>query len=64
MKVKQLKEGEFFTKKQIADPSDDQVWIRGNYIRTEKKYECINFDDANRYCYLPADKEVFTDFIF
>lgn len=64
MKVKQLKEGELFTKKQIADPSDDQVWIRGNYIRTEKKYECINFDDANRYCYLPADKEVFTDFIF
>lgn len=64
MKVKQLKEGEFFTKKQIADPSDDQVWIRGNYIRTEKKYECINFDDANRYCYLPADKEVFTNFVF
>lgn len=64
MKVKDLKKGDFFTKKQIEEPTDNQVWIRGDYIRAEKKYECANFDDANRYCYLPADKEVFTDFIF
>lgn len=64
MKVKDLKKGDFFTKKQIEEPADNQVWIRGDYIRAEKKYECANFDDANRYCYLPADKEVFTGFTF
>ena len=64
MKIKELKKGDFFTKKSISDPSGSQVWIRGEYDRTERKYECVNFDDANRFCYLKGDKEVFTDFVF
>ena len=64
MKIKDLKKGDFFTKKQIEDPSEDQVWIRGDYDRTEKKYECVCFGDANRCCYVDGNKEVFTDFIF
>ena len=37
MKVKDLKQGDFFTKKAIADPKDSQVWIRGAYDRSQKK---------------------------
>lgn len=63
-KVKELKKGDFFTKKPMTSPKNNQVWIRGDYCRDIKKYECINFDDINRFCYLPGNKAVFTDFIF
>ena len=64
MKIKDMKKGSFFTKKQIECPVDRQVWIRGDYDRSEKKYECVRFDDANAFCYISGEKEVFTDFIF
>lgn len=64
MKVKELKKGEFFTKKPIEYPTDSQVWVRDEYDRSEKKFLCYNFDDANRWCYLKGDKEVYTELIF
>ena len=64
MKVKDLKKGEYFTKKAIAEPKESQVWIRGEYDRSKKSYECQRFDDACAFCYLPGDREVFTDFTF
>ena len=64
MKIKELKKGEFFTKKPLEYPKESQVWIRGDYDRSEKKYECVRFDDANAFCYLSGTKEVFTDMIF
>lgn len=64
MKVKDLKKGAFFTKKVIEEPRESQVWIRGNYDRSCGKYECQRFDDASSFCYLPGDREVFTDFVF
>ena len=64
MKVKNLKRGDYFTKKQIEFPKENQVWIRGDYDRTEKKYEAYRFDDVNTWCYLKGDKEVYTEFTF
>jgi hypothetical protein len=64
MKVKDIKKGEFFTKKDIECPRDSQVWIRGEYCRSEKKYECTRFDDINTICYMSGSKDVFTDFTF
>lgn len=64
MKVKELKKGEFFTKKPIEYPTDSQVWVRDEYDRSEKKFLCYNFADANRWCYLKGDKEVYTELIF
>lgn len=64
MKIKDIKKGGFFTKKAIDCPSDRQVWIRGDYDRSEKKYECTRFDDCCTFCYMSGSKEVFTDFIF
>lgn len=64
MKLKELKNGEFFTKKELPEPKENQVWIRGAYDRTEKRYECVNFSDMNKVCYIPGEKEVYTEFTF
>jgi hypothetical protein len=64
MKIAELHQGDFFTKKPIEDPKESQVWIRGAYDRSHKKYECQNFADANRFCYLKRDAEVYTDLVF
>lgn len=63
-KVKELKGREFFTKKQIEEPKESQVWIRIGYDFSEKKYICQNFADINKICYMSGNKEVYTDFIF
>lgn len=41
MKLKELKKGDFFTKKAISDPSESQVWVRGDYDRSAKKYDSL-----------------------
>ena len=64
MTIKELKKGEFFTLKPIAEPKESQVYIRGDYDRSEKKYECIKFNDMNEYRYYKGEKEVYTDFVF
>ena len=64
MKLKELKEGEYFTLKPIAEPSEKQVYIRGGYDRSEKKYDCGRFDDIGYSKYINGDKEVYTDFTF
>lgn len=64
MTVKQLKSGEWFTKKAIEYPNEKQVFIRGDYDRTTKKYECVRFSDGNDIQYISGDKEIFVDFIF
>lgn len=64
MKVKDLKQGEFFTLKEIAEPTDSQVWVRGCYDRSEKAYICHNFGDVNRCRSFKADRSVFNDFVF
>lgn len=64
MTVKQLKKGEWFTLKPIAEPKESQVFVRGDYDRTEKKYECGKFSDISHSRLLKGDTEVYTDFVF
>ena len=64
MKIRELKKGEFFTVKQIDNPTDNQVYVRGEYDRSERKYECYKFSDINDYRYFKGDKEIYTDFTF
>ena len=61
MKIKEMRKGAFFTKKLIDEPKESQVWIRGDYDRSQRKYECQRFDDANKFCYLDGDREVYTE---
>lgn len=64
MTVRELKQGEFFTLRPVSAPKDNQVYIRGEYDRTEKKYCCGRCDDINYFRMLKADTEIFTDFIY
>ena len=64
MKVKELKRGEYFTLRPIAEPKESQVYIRGEYDRCEKKYECTKVSDMCDSRLFKGDKEVYTDFIF
>ena len=64
MKLKDVKRGEFFTKKAVLHPSESQVWVRGDYDRSAKKFEIYRFDDVCRSALMSGDKEVFTEFIF
>lgn len=64
MKVKELKVGQYFTIKPIAEPKESQVFVLGCYCQGDKKYNCNRFDDINTRRSFPGDKEVYTDFVF
>ena len=62
--IKELKSGEYFTRKPVEDPKDSQVWVRGAYVPGAKAYECFNFADVCRTILIKGKTEVFTDFTF
>lgn len=64
MTLKELKKGEYFTRKDIEFPKESQVFIRGDYDRATKKYECIRFSDVNDAIYLKGSTLVFTNGTF
>ena len=64
MKLKELKAGEWFTKKPIVEPNGGQVWIKQAYDRSAKKYEIVRWDDVNDSQLMSGEKEVYTDFVF
>lgn len=64
MTVKQLKPGEWFTLKPYPYPKDTQVYIRGEYDRSNKKYSCGKFSDISYSRLLKGSTPVYTDFIF
>lgn len=63
-KLKELKKGDFFTLKPIEEPKDSQVYIRGEYDRSERKFDCGKFSDISASRYLSGDREVYTEFTF
>lgn len=64
MILKELKKGEFFTKKSIEYPKESQVWIKSDYDRTTKKYQIYRFSDVNDVQEMSGNKTIFIDFIF
>ena len=64
MTVKDLVSGTYFTLREIEEPKENQVFIRGEYDRTTKKYECSRFSDISETRLLKGDKEVSIDFTF
>lgn len=64
MMLKDLKKGDWFTLKPIANPTERQVYIRGDYDRESKKYSVSHWDDVNDERMLKGSTEVFTDFTF
>ena len=64
MKIKELKRGDFFTLRPIAEPTESQVWIRGNYDRSMRLFECTRFDDISEVRYMEGHRDVYIDFTF
>ena len=64
MKLKELKKGEWFTIRPLEYPAESQVYIKGDYDRELKKYECGRWHDISEAVYLKGEREVYTDFIF
>lgn len=64
MLLKELKKGDYFTLKPLEYPTDKQVFIKGDYDRTSKAYDCGRYDDISYSRYIKGTKEVYTDFIF
>lgn len=63
-KLKDLKEGEWFTLKPIMYPTEKQVYIRREYDRSERKYWAEKWADMCDGRLLKGDRIVYTDFIF
>lgn len=64
-KIKNIKEGEFFTLKDYGEyPAENRVYIRGEYNRSLKKYEISKYTDMNDFRYVNGNKEVVTGFTF
>lgn len=64
MKLKELKKGEAFTKKMIEYPTDRQVWVKGEYDRSERAYWCYRWSDVNDGCYMKGSRMISTEFVF
>ena len=64
MTVRDLKKGDFFTLKDIANPTEKQVFIRGEYDKSDKAFCCGRFDDISYSRMLKPNTKVFVDFIF
>lgn len=66
MKLKDLKCGDFFTLKPHGEHHihGSQVYIKGEYDRSERKYNCGRCDDISYSRYFSGEKEVYTDFVY
>lgn len=64
MTVKELKKGQYFTLKQLGDPNEKQVWVRGEYDRETKKYSAVRFSDVNDERFFDGKRPVYTDYTF
>jgi hypothetical protein len=61
--IRDLKENDWFTLKDIEEPKENQVWVRNHYDRATNTYSITNWK-TQRERYVIGNKQVFVDFIF
>lgn len=64
MTIKDLKKGDFFTLKEIPEPNENQVYIKGEYDKISKTYSCCKFSDMNNEKFYNGSKTIFSGFTF
>lgn len=66
MKLKELKKDDLFSRKPLnhKEALAPQIYIKGAYDRSSKKYWCQKWDDISKGIELKGDTEVYQDFIF
>ena len=57
--IKELKKGELF---RFKDSTTSSVWVRGEYIPSERKYSIYKHEDVNHERFVTGKVEVFTEF--
>ena len=62
--IKELKKGEWFTLKPIEEPTDNQVYVRGHYDRSSKRYCAHKFADICYERFFKPTQKVYVDFYF
>lgn len=60
-KLKDIKSGEYF---KLKDTESAPVWVRGEYCRTERKFNTFKWTDFNHSRSLKGDTLVFVGFTF
>lgn len=63
-RLKDLKKGDYFTKRPIAEPTEKQVWVKGDYDRTLKAYSIYRFSDINDEHFMSGNTLINTEFTF
>ena len=58
--IKSVKPGEYIKRK--ADSK--AVYVKGEYCRTSKAFECYDADDINKTIMIKSDKIVFVGFTY
>ena len=64
MTLKDLKKGEYFTLKEIDTPKESQIYVKGEYDKSNKTYLCCKFDDMNTERFYKGSKIVYSGFTF
>lgn len=62
--LKEIKNGDLFTLKPVEEPKETQVYIKGEYDRTEKKYNCGKWSDISYSRLLKGSTVVYVGFTF
>ena len=57
--LREVKKGEYF---KISH--NGRVWVKGDYVCSEKKFSCFLWEDINRERFLRADRPIYTEFEF
>ena len=64
MTIKEVRRGEYFTLKEVEYPTDRQVYVRGEYDRSERAYWCYKWHDVNDGRFFKGTRKAYTDFVF
>jgi hypothetical protein len=56
--IKDAAKGEYIKRKADANT----VYVKGDYDRSTKSFECHAFDDVCKFIYIKANKEIFVGF--
>lgn len=63
--VKDLKKGEYFTLNDHGEyPDEKNVYVRGDYDRSDRKYEIHKFSDYWNTRFIKGTKKVYVGFTF
>lgn len=62
--LRKVKRGEWFAKKPLDTPAENQVWVRGEFDRSSGKISCYAWADVCKEQFINPSKEVYVDFIF